>query len=110
MKHIPTFESFLNEAYGPPVSPEVGMRMSAQAAMTKINDLKKELLDKPEQRDFIEAKIKIEMEKLDMIVAKKNLLTAKEREEIRKDKEKARSAMEKEKEKLRKEQEKKLTK
>jgi len=109
MKHIKTFESFLNEAVGPPVSPEVAIRMSAQATMNKIADLKNELREKPEQRDFIEAKIKVEMEKLDVIIAKKNLLTAKEREEIRKEKEKARAQMEKEREKIRKEQEKKLS-
>ena len=108
MKHIHNFESFINEAAGPVVAPEVAMRMNAQASMAKIADLKKEMMDKPEQRDFIEAKIKVEMEKLDMIVAKKNLLTAKEREELRKTRDKARAAAEKEKAAVRKELEKKF--
>jgi glutamate/tyrosine decarboxylase-like PLP-dependent enzyme len=110
MDHIQSFESFLNEAVGPPVSPEVAIRMSAQASMNKIADLKKELREKPEQRDFILAKIQVEVEKLDVVVAKRNLMTAKEREEVRKEREKARAEMEKEKEKIRKEQEKKISK
>jgi hypothetical protein len=108
MKNIHSFEEFLNEAIKPPMSPEVAIRMAAQASMTKIADLKKELLEKPEQRDFILAKIQVETEKLDVVVAKRNLMSAKERDEVRKEREKARAAIDKEKEKIRKEQEKKF--
>ena len=99
MKYIQTFESFvgdLNEkTFKPYVSPEIVIAKGIAAQNQKIADLKKEMMDKPEQKDFILAKIQVELEKIDSFHAQKNLLAAKDFEEQRKAREKAQKARDK---------------
>jgi len=86
MKHIKLFEDFLMEN---DISPEAKIALSIKATQDKIAALKQEMSDKPEMREFIVAKINVETQKLDVILANKQLLAAKEKEAIRKAKEKA---------------------
>lgn len=89
MKHLHTFDDFLNEKIMKPViSPELQFAQGIAGTNEKIAALKLQMAEKPEQRDFILAKIKVELEKIDSILAKKNLLTAKEFETQRKEREK----------------------
>jgi len=88
MKHLHTFDGFLNEVAKPYVDPHVAIAQNIAATYAKIADLKKLILDKPEQRDFTMAKIQVELEKIDMLQAKKNMLAAKDMEEQRKEQEK----------------------
>jgi len=88
MKHIHTFEHFLNEVIKPYVDPHVAIAQGIAATNAKIGDLKKAMMEKPEQRDFTMAKIQVELEKIDMLQAKKNMLVAKDMEEQRKEREK----------------------
>jgi hypothetical protein len=87
MSSVLNFNDFLNEKAF--VAPEIAIAQSIAAQNEKIASLKKEMMEKPEQRDFILAKINVELEKIDSLQAKKNLLTAKEFEEQRKEREKA---------------------
>ena len=93
--HVLSFQEYLTEATKAYVSPDVQFAMSMNSVRQKVNDLKKSMIEAPEQRDFIMAKIQVELEKIDVIQAKKNLADAKEQETKRKEMEKARKAMEK---------------
>jgi hypothetical protein len=93
MKHIKTFESFVYESAD--LSPEAKIALAIKASQDKIKSLRQEAGEKPEMREFIAAKIKVEMEKLDVIMANKMLIAAKEKEEARKAAEKARKEKEK---------------
>jgi len=88
MKHVHTFEGFLIEVVKPYVDPHTVIAQSIAATNAKITALKKDMMDKPEQRDFTMAKIQVELEKIDMLQAKKNMLAAKDIEEERKEREK----------------------
>lgn len=94
MNTVLSFEDFMNEGKSF-VSPEIAIAQSIAAENEKIAALKKEMMEKPEQRDFILAKIQVELEKIDGLIAKKNLLTAKEFEAQRKEREKAKKLRDK---------------
>lgn len=96
MKPIKTFEEFMAEsAKAPAVPPMIAISQGISAQTAKISDLKKEIAEKPEQRDYIVAKIQVELEKIDSLNAKKNLLVAKDFETKRKEMEKAKDLREK---------------
>ena len=90
---VKTFEEFMSEAADVP--PMIAFSQGISASKVKIADLKKEIAEKPEQRDYIVAKIQVELEKIDSLNAKKNLLIAKDSEAKRKEMEKAKSIREK---------------
>jgi hypothetical protein len=94
MKPVLRYEDFLKEHVGY-VAPEIAIAKGIYTQNVKINDLKKDMMEKPEQRNLIQAKIEVELEKIDSLQAKKNLLTAKEFEEQRKEREKAKKLREK---------------
>ena len=89
MKHVHTFERFINEEVN--LSPEAKIALAIKGSQDKIKALRQEMTEKPEMREFIAAKIKVETEKLDVIMANKMLMAAKEKEEARKAAEKARN-------------------
>lgn len=95
MNKVLSYEDFTNESFKAFVSPEIVIAQGIAKTNEKIAALKKEMMEKPEQRDFILAKIQVELEKIDALTAKKNLLTAKEFEVQRKEREKAQKARDK---------------
>lgn len=93
MEHVHSFDDFLNEEAN--LSPDAKIALAIKASQDKIKALRQETGEKPEMREFIAAKIKVEMEKLDVIMANKMLIAAKEKEDARKAAEKARKEKEK---------------
>lgn len=92
-KPVKTFEEFIFEEAA--VSPMIVISQGVSAQNAKISALKKEMSEKPEQRDYIVAKIQVELEKIDSLHAKKNLLIAKDSEAKRKEMDKAKKLREK---------------
>lgn len=89
MKHVHTFKDFLEESAGPYISPEVKIGQNIQKTMDNISVLKDDIIESPEKRVIIAAKLEVEMQKLNTIQAQKKLLSAKEFEEKRVEREKA---------------------
>jgi hypothetical protein len=88
MSKVLSYEDFLNEAAKAYVSPEIVIAQGIAKQNQKISDLKKQMMEKPEMRNIIAAKIQVELEKIDSLEAKRNLMSAKEFEEQRKEREK----------------------
>jgi len=70
MKHIKTFESFVNSLNEEVVlTPQQKFALNISAINQKINDLQSKAKDKPEDSIYIKAQIGVEKQKLDVIKA-----------------------------------------
>ena len=68
MKHIKTFESFVNSLNEEVVlTPQQKFALSISAINQKIKDLQDKAKDKPEDSIYIKAQIDVEHQKLDVI-------------------------------------------
>ena len=101
MSNVLSFEDFLNEGK-PYVDPKVKIQQNIAKQASKVADLKKEVVKEPEKAIITKAKIAVELEKIDSMIAQKNLLNAKDFEEQRKAREKANALRDKASEAARK--------
>jgi hypothetical protein len=93
MKVVLSYDEFVSE--GAKVAPEVAIAQNIANTAKKVQDLQKDIVEEPEKRIITQAKIQVELEKIDALHAKKKLMTAQEFEEQRKVREKTKALRDK---------------
>lgn len=100
MEKVLSYNEFISE--GAQVAPEVAIAMSIASTAQKLKDLKTDMMEEPEKRVITQAKMEVELEKIDAFNAKKRLMTAQEFEEQRKEREKVKALRDKAAESIKK--------
>jgi hypothetical protein len=93
MEKVLSYNEFISE--GAEVAPEIAIAMSIAATAQKLKALKTDMMEEPEKRVITQAKMEVELEKIDAFNAKKKLMTAQEFEEQRKEREKVKALRDK---------------